>query len=92
MNPIMYPPAATRMARQSRPSAAVRAVRLVPARIRHGKPGRLTLRTAAALALAEAAVRSGAGPAPIAGMLTGIITWHLLTARADLAPPLDGTP
>ena len=92
MNPIMYPPAATRMARQSRPSAAVRAVRLAPVRIRHGKPGRLTLRTAAALALAEAAVHSGAGPAPIAGMLTGIITWHLLTARADLAPPLDGTP
>jgi hypothetical protein len=76
----------------SRPAATVRALRLVPVRVRNGRPGRLALRTASALVLAEAAVRSGAGPAPSAGMLAGVITWNLLAARADLAPSPDGTP
>ena len=91
MNSVTVPPPA-RPAPLSRSRAAVRAARLVPVRIRHGRPGTLTLRTAAALALTEAAVRSGAGPAPAAGALAGITTWYALTARADLAPPPDGTP
>ena len=86
MSPITLPPPATRTAPLSRPAAAVRAVRLVPVRVRHGRPGRLALRTTVALVLAEAAIHSGAGAAPAAGMLAGIITWHLLTAGADLGP------
>jgi hypothetical protein len=64
-----------------------RTVALVPARIRHGRPARLTLRTVAAAALAFLVLHSGAGTPPIAGLLTGIGTWLLLTARGDLAPP-----
>jgi hypothetical protein len=60
---------------------------LVPARIRHGRPARLTLRIAAAVVLAFLVLHSGAGTPPIAGLLTGIATWLVLTARADLAPP-----
>ncbi len=90
MNPIALLPA--RLGPVTRPATAVQALRLVPARIRHGRPAVLALRTAAALALAEAAVHSGAGPAPAAGMVAGIITWLALTARADLAPPPDGMP
>ena len=91
MNPSTVPPPA-HPAPSSRTRAAVRAVRLVPARIRHGRPGTLALRTTAALALAEATLHSGAGPAPAAGALTGIATWLALTARSDLAPAPDGTP
>jgi hypothetical protein len=90
VNPVTIPPPA-RPAPLSRSRAAARAARLIPARIRHGRPGRLTLRTTAALALAEGAAHSGAGPAPAAGALAGVATWHMLTARADLAPPPDGT-
>jgi hypothetical protein len=64
-----------------------RAAALVPARIRHGRPGRLAVRIAAAAALAFLVTHTGAGTAPIAGLLTGIGTWLVLTARGDLAPP-----
>jgi hypothetical protein len=60
---------------------------LAPARIGHGRPARLTLRIVAAAALAFLVLHSGAGTPPVAGLLTGIATWLLLTARGDLAPP-----
>jgi hypothetical protein len=64
-----------------------RAVLLVPARIRHGRPLRLLLRalTAAVLSLLVLHLVPGqpAGPA----VVTGLITWFVLTARGDLAPP-----
>jgi hypothetical protein len=76
----------------SRPRAARHALALLPARIRHGRPGTLALRTASALAAAETALHAGPGPGPAAGALAGIATCYLLTARADLAPPPEQSP
>jgi hypothetical protein len=64
-----------------------RAVALVPARVRHGRPVRLALRAAAAVALGFLAVRTGAGTPAEAGLVTGAGTWLVLSARGDLAPP-----
>ncbi|HEY2130900.1 MAG TPA: DnaJ domain-containing protein [Streptosporangiaceae bacterium] len=70
------PPAATRPA----------AGRLA-ARIRRGRPARLLLRVAIAAAVsAGAIVVAGAQPATPA-LIVGALTWLLLTARHDLAPP-----
>jgi hypothetical protein len=93
MNPVtILPPGRTGALALSRVRGMARAARLLPARVRYGRPRVLILRTLAAAALAEAAAHSGAGPAPVAGVLTGIATWHALTACADLAPPPDGIP
>ena len=61
-------------------------LRLLP-RIRQGRPARLTLRVliAAAVSTVAAAV-AGSQPATPA-LITGALTWLLLTARHDLAPP-----
>jgi hypothetical protein len=67
--------------------ALIQAARLVPARLRHGRPWRLAARMTGGFVLAEAAFHSGAGPAAITGTMTGIITWLAFTARADVAPP-----
>jgi hypothetical protein len=64
-----------------------RRVVVLPARIRRGRPGRLTLRILAAIAAASLAWHCGAGTPPAAALLTGIVTWLALTSRADLAPP-----
>jgi len=65
----------------------VRAALLLPARIRHGRPVRLLLRAiiAAVLSLLVLSLVPGqpSGPA----VVTGLITWFVLTARGDLAPP-----
>jgi curved DNA-binding protein CbpA len=64
-----------------------RAVVLMPARIRRGRPGRLALRAlAAAVASAAAVAAAGSQPAEPA-LITGALTWLLLTSRQDLAPP-----
>jgi hypothetical protein len=59
----------------------------LPARIRHGRPLRLVIRVLAAALAAVLVALSGAGQPAIAGVMTGIATWLLLTARGDLAPP-----
>jgi hypothetical protein len=64
-----------------------RALALVPARIWHGRPAHLVLRIVAAVVLAGLATRTGAGTPAIAGLVTGIGVWLVLTVRADLAPP-----
>jgi hypothetical protein len=64
-----------------------RAVVLVPARIRHGRPGRLALRIVAAAGAGLLVWHCGAGTPAVAALLTGIATWLVLTARGDLAPP-----
>jgi hypothetical protein len=64
-----------------------RAVALIPARIRHGRPARLAARIAAAAVLAVLALHTGAGTPAIAGLITGIGMWLALTVRADMAPP-----
>jgi hypothetical protein len=65
----------------------IQAARVLPARLRHGRPWRLAARTGGGFALAEVAFHSGAGPAAIAGTMAGIITWLAFAARADVAPP-----
>ncbi len=84
------PPSAIRRAKAApgRPGAhAARALSLVPARIRHGRPWHLALRLLAAAVLAVIAARSGAGGPAAAGVITGLAMWAGLTARGDLAPP-----
>ena len=52
-----------------------------------GRPLRLALRILAAAAASTAAV-AAAGPHPAApALVTGAVTWLILTARNDLAPP-----
>jgi hypothetical protein len=60
---------------------------LIPARIWHGRPARLAARIAAAVVLAVVALHTRAGTPAIAGLVTGIGAWLVLTVRADLAPP-----
>jgi curved DNA-binding protein CbpA len=56
-------------------------------RLRRGRPVRLALRIAAAAAVsAGVAVVAGARPATPA-LITGVLTWLVLIARHDLAPP-----
>jgi hypothetical protein len=57
------------------------------ARIRRGRPALLALRIAIAAAItATAFAAAGAQPA-LGGLTAGALTWLLLTARRDLAPP-----
>jgi hypothetical protein len=57
------------------------------ARVRRGRPARLVLRLAVVAAVSAAAVAvAGWAPATPA-LITGALTWLLLTARHDLAPP-----
>jgi curved DNA-binding protein CbpA len=61
-------------------------------RIRRGRPARLALRVLIAVALSAMAVAvAGSEPATPA-LITGALTWLLLTARHDLAPPPDHHP
>jgi curved DNA-binding protein CbpA len=56
-------------------------------RVRQGRPLLLALRVAAVVAVSATAV-AVAGPAPATpALITGALTWLLLTARHDLAPP-----
>jgi hypothetical protein len=57
-------------------------------RIRRGRPARLALRVLIAATLSAVAVAvAGSQPATPA-LITGAVTWLLLTVRHDLAPPL----
>jgi curved DNA-binding protein CbpA len=59
----------------------------LPARVRHGRPARLALRLAV-VAAASAATFAVVGWTPATpALITGFLTWLLLTARHDLAPP-----
>jgi len=62
-------------------------VRQLPGRVRRGRPLRLLARALVAGALALAALHLVAGQPAAPALVTGAITWFLLTARADLAPP-----
>jgi hypothetical protein len=59
----------------------------LPARIRHGRPARLALRLAVVAAASVAAVAVAGWTPASAAVITGVLTWLLLTARHDLAPP-----
>ena len=67
-------------------AAGMKGARLL-SRIRRGRPGRLALRVLIAVAAGVlAVVAAGSQPATPA-LITGALTWLLLTARHDLAPP-----
>ncbi|WP_300612913.1 hypothetical protein [Trebonia sp.] len=68
-------------------AAAWRAVVVIPARIRHGRPGRLAARAviAAAIALAGTYLIPGTPSEP--AVAAGAALWWVLTGRGDLAPP-----
>jgi len=59
----------------------------LPGRIRRGRPLRLLARALAASLLALAALHLVPGQPAAPALVTGLITWFVLTARADLAPP-----
>ena len=59
----------------------------LPARVRHGRPARLALRLAVVAAASVAAVAVVGWTPASAAVITGVLTWLLLTARHDLAPP-----
>ena len=60
---------------------------LVPARIWHGRPRHLALRALITALLSLAVVNLLPGQPSGPAVVTGLITWFLLTARGDLAPP-----
>jgi hypothetical protein len=60
---------------------------LVPARVRHGRPLRLLARALAAAGLSLLVLALIPGQASGPAVVTGLIVWFILTARADLAPP-----
>jgi hypothetical protein len=62
-------------------------VALLPARIRHGRPGSLLLRALAAATLAVVTIHAGAGGPATTAVVTGLGVWLALTTRGDLAPP-----
>jgi hypothetical protein len=59
----------------------------LPSRIWHGRPVRMALRAAAAAVLALLVLRLIPGQPAAPAVVTGLITWFVLTARHDLAPP-----
>jgi hypothetical protein len=82
-----YVPApATQFPRAPR-AGIVRAALLLPARIRHGRPVRLLLRAIVAALLSLLVLRLVPGQPSGPAVVTGLITWFVLTARRDLAPP-----
>jgi hypothetical protein len=74
-----------------RPGAAAarlaRAGWLLPARIARGRPLRLALRGIAAAVMSAVVLRLVGGQPAGPAVVTGIITWFVLTGRGDLAPP-----
>ena len=64
-----------------------RTVRLVPARIRYGRPLRLLLRAIIAAVLSVLVLHLVRGQPSGPAVVTGLITWFVLTARGDLSPP-----
>ena len=65
----------------------LRAALLIPVRIRHGRPVRLLLRAIIAAVLSLLVLHLVPGQPSGPAVVTGLITWFMLTARGDLAPP-----
>jgi hypothetical protein len=65
----------------------VRAALLIAARIRHGRPLRLLARAVVAALLSLLVLRLVPGQPSGPAVVTGLITWFVLTGRGDLAPP-----
>jgi hypothetical protein len=70
------------------PATAIwRALAILPARIRHGRPLRMAARALAAAAIALTALSVIPGTASAPAIVAGAALWWALTARSDLAPP-----
>jgi hypothetical protein len=67
--------------------ATYRPLRLLPARIIHGRPLRMLIRAAACAALSLFVLWLIPGTPAAPADITGLIIFFALTARADLAPP-----
>ena len=65
----------------------LRAARLIPARIRHGRPWHLLARALAAAVLSLLVVHLLPGQSSGPAIVTGLAIWFGFTARGDLAPP-----
>ncbi len=81
------PVAPTGGGRASRPGDLLAAVLQLPARVRHGRPRRLVIRALAAALLSLGVLNLIPGQPAAPALVTGLITWFLLTGRSDLAPP-----
>jgi hypothetical protein len=83
---IPFPAVPTGSAPVSGP-VTIRPLRLLPSRIRYGRPLRLAVRaiTAAALSMVVLALIPGQPAAP--ALVAGLVLWFALTGRSDLAPP-----
>ena len=81
------PVASTGGGRASRPGDLLAAVLQLPTRIRHGRPLRLVIRALAAALLSLVVLNLIPGQPAAPALVTGLITWFLLTGRSDLAPP-----
>ena len=68
-------------------ASAWQALVILPARIRHGRPLRLTVRAVIAAAVALLAVSIIPGNPSAPAVVAGAGLWWVLTARGDLAPP-----
>ena len=71
----------------ARPADLLAAMVQLPPRIRHGRPLRLVIRALAAALLSLAVLNLIPGQPAAPALVTGLITWFLLTGRSDLAPP-----
>ena len=82
------PPVPAPATRPVSPAAAiVRAARLVPARIRPGRPWHLLARALAAALLSLLVVELLPGQPSGPAVVTGLVIWFFFTGRGDLAPP-----
>jgi hypothetical protein len=73
-------------ARGELPASLLGMAALIPARIWHGRPRHLALRALITALLSLAVVNLLPGQPSGPAVVTGLITWFLLTARGDLAP------
>ena len=81
------PSALTVGSRPAGPGDLLAAVWQLPARISHGRPLRLVIRALAAALLCLTVLQLIPGQPAAPALVTGLITWFLLTGRSDLAPP-----
>jgi curved DNA-binding protein CbpA len=75
-----------RAAARRRPAHPVSRLGFV-SRVRRGRPVRLTLRCAAVVAAGVAAAATAGAQPGTPAVITGAVTWLILTARHDIAPP-----
>lgn len=81
------PPKVTPVAHTATHRSYIKALAMLPARIRHGRPLRLVARVAVAVLLALVTVHADAGGPAETAVAGGLVLWCVLTVRGDLAPP-----